>query len=177
MHFLLQGRAARSCLFLRVQRKTWFAKWTHWDLSPGPSACGADVMPLHHVPLELSWQNTMCFVCLIFASAKHYSLARAIAKQSWRTQAFDNVELAAHEAGAHKLAAAGQRKCASLQLYDKQLDSLRGSSVKIGTIQRRLAWPLRKDDTHKSRSVANFLATAQQSLLPMPRTKAPSMRT
>ena len=36
------------------------------------------------------------------------------------------------------------------------LDSLRGSSVKIGTIQRRLAWPLRKDDTHKSRSVNNF---------------------
>ena len=25
------------------------------------------------------------------------------------------------------------------------------SSAKIGTIQRRLAWPLRKDDTHKSR--------------------------
>ena len=24
--------------------------WTHWDLSPGPSACGADVTPLHHVP-------------------------------------------------------------------------------------------------------------------------------
>lgn len=37
------------------------------------------------------------------------------------------------------------------------LDSLRGSSVKIGTIQRRLAWPLRKDDTHKSRSVNDFL--------------------
>ena len=36
------------------------------------------------------------------------------------------------------------------------LDSLRGSSVKIGTIQRRLAWPLRKDDTLKSRSVTNF---------------------
>jgi len=33
------------------------------------------------------------------------------------------------------------------------LDSLRGSSVKIGTIKRRLAWPLCKDDTHKSRSV------------------------
>ena len=29
----------------------------------------------------------------------------------------------------------------------------RGSSVKIGTIQIILAWPLRKDDTHKSRSV------------------------
>ena len=37
-------------------------------------------------------------------------------------------------------------------------DSLRGSSVKIGTIQRRLAWPLRKDDTHKSRSVNNLFA-------------------
>ena len=40
------------------------------------------------------------------------------------------------------------------------LDSLRGSSVKIGTIQRRLAWPLRKDDTHKSRSVNNFFVSA-----------------
>ena len=38
------------------------------------------------------------------------------------------------------------------------VDSLRGSSVKIGTIQRRLAWPLRKDDTHKSRSVNHFFA-------------------
>ena len=38
-----------------------------------------------------------------------------------------------------------------------RMDSLRGSSVKIGTIQRRLAWPLRKDDTHKSRSVNNSL--------------------
>ena len=41
------------------------------------------------------------------------------------------------------------------------LDSLRGSSVKIGTIQRKLAWPLRKDDTHKSRSVNNFKQLAQ----------------
>ena len=39
---------------------------------------------------------------------------------------------------------------------DSLLDSLRRSSVKIGTIQRRLAWPLRKDDTHKSRSVSIF---------------------
>ena len=40
-------------------------------------------------------------------------------------------------------------------------DSLRGSSVKIGTIQRRLAWPLRKDDTHKSRSVNNSFCRSQ----------------
>ena len=45
------------------------------------------------------------------------------------------------------------------------LDSLRGSSVKIGTIQRRLAWPLRKDDTHKSRSVNNFSEIADVTLL------------
>ena len=36
------------------------------------------------------------------------------------------------------------------------LDSPRRSSDKIGTIQRRLAWPLRKDDTHKSRRVTKF---------------------
>ena len=25
-------------------------KWTRWDLNPGPSACEADVIPLHHEP-------------------------------------------------------------------------------------------------------------------------------
>ena len=29
-------------------------KWTHWDLNPGPSACEADVMPLHHEPHGIS---------------------------------------------------------------------------------------------------------------------------
>uniref|UniRef100_J3N8P3 Uncharacterized protein n=1 Tax=Oryza brachyantha TaxID=4533 RepID=J3N8P3_ORYBR len=33
-------------------------------------------------------------------------------------------------------------------------------SDKIGTIQRRLAWPLRKDDTHKSRNGPNFFANS-----------------
>ena len=27
-------------------------QWTHWDLNAGPSACGADVIPLHHEPLR-----------------------------------------------------------------------------------------------------------------------------
>ena len=27
-----------------------YGDWTHWDLNPGPSACEADVIPLHHVP-------------------------------------------------------------------------------------------------------------------------------
>ena len=48
------------------------------------------------------------------------------------------------------------------------LDSLRGSSVKIGTIQRRLAWPLRKDDTHKSRRVHNFFCSSSIECLTPP---------
>ena len=44
------------------------------------------------------------------------------------------------------------------------LDSPRRSSDKIGTIQRRLAWPLRKDDTHKSRRVTKFLVCANCTL-------------
>ena len=48
------------------------------------------------------------------------------------------------------------------------MDSLRGSSVKIGTIQRRLAWPLRKDDTHKSRSVNNFFGHRSPGPRPSP---------
>ncbi|THU72411.1 hypothetical protein C4D60_Mb04t11820 [Musa balbisiana] len=37
------------------------------------------------------------------------------------------------------------------------------TSDKIGTIQRRLAWPLRKDDTHKSRNGPNFFSFASCS--------------
>jgi hypothetical protein len=45
-----------------------------------------------------------------------------------------------------------------MSLYRKaeQESSSFGTSDKIGTIQRRLAWPLRKDDTHKSRNGPNF---------------------
>ena len=35
-------------------------------------------------------------------------------------------------------------------------DSLRGSSIELGAIQRRFAWPFCKDGTHKSRRVANL---------------------
>ena len=47
------------------------------------------------------------------------------------------------------------------------------SSVKLGTIQRRLARPLRKDDTHTSRSVSNIdmacTMTSSIALVPFPR--------
>ena len=35
-------------------------QWTRWGLSPGPSACEADVIPLHHAPLLptlISWPH------------------------------------------------------------------------------------------------------------------------
>ncbi|KAL8171138.1 hypothetical protein V2J09_022942 [Rumex salicifolius] len=38
------------------------------------------------------------------------------------------------------------------------------TSDKIGTIQRRLAWPLRKDDTHKSRNEASIDWTSNARL-------------
>ncbi|KAG2604524.1 hypothetical protein PVAP13_4NG069147 [Panicum virgatum] len=76
---------------------------------------------------------------------------------------------------AHVLASAGppvrcgsagarvERQCNRLRRLDQliyvDLPSYNVSSEtsdKIGTIQRRLAWPLRKDDTHKSRNGPNF---------------------
>ena len=40
---------------------------------------------------------------------------------------------------------------AQWRLGGRRPEPRKRSSAKIGTIQRRLAWPLRKDDTHKSR--------------------------
>ena len=34
---------------------------------------------------------------------------------------------------------------------EQKRDPLRGSSVKLGTMYRILAWPLRRDDAHTSR--------------------------
>ena len=50
-------------------------KWTHWDWNPGPSACEADVMPLHHEPSgEPSechcWQRMFHGSCKIPQSAR-----------------------------------------------------------------------------------------------------------
>ena len=40
-------RTTNTCDVISIR-----TRWTHWDLNPGPSACEADVMPLHHAPLE-----------------------------------------------------------------------------------------------------------------------------
>ena len=61
-----QRRGGSSCICLRLTRGHGLTtglygtkrelgqhknKWTHWGLSPGPSACEADVIPLHHKPI------------------------------------------------------------------------------------------------------------------------------
>ena len=51
-------------------------KWTHWDLSPGPSACEADVMPLHHVPLGSRAHHIPC-LALMHAALIHAALLHA----------------------------------------------------------------------------------------------------
>lgn len=52
------------------------------------------------------------------------------------------------------------RRLIRVFLYRRVGDKVVSSetSDKIGTIQRRLAWPLRKDDTHKSRNGPNFFS-------------------
>ena len=42
---------------------------------------------------------------------------------------------------------------------NSKVEPRKRSSAKIGTIQRRLAWPLRKDDTHKSRMYHFWFST------------------
>ena len=44
--------------FLRVRQiLPYTQKWTCWDLNPGPSACEADVIPLHHKPDVRHFRN------------------------------------------------------------------------------------------------------------------------
>ena len=57
----------------------------------------------------------------------------------------------------HKRSATGAGAELSAR-FTEQAEPRKRSSAKIGTIQRRLAWPLRKDDTHKSRMYHFFFA-------------------
>ena len=60
----LRLRGENSCSHYSDKAAEWhsfngttvFIQWTHWGLSPGPSACRADVIPLHHVP---PWSNKL----------------------------------------------------------------------------------------------------------------------
>ena len=48
-------------------------KWTHWDLNPGPSACEADVIPLHHKPVAVKTMVfCVLFVAFVFCLSSHW---------------------------------------------------------------------------------------------------------
>ena len=54
-----------------------------------------------------------------------------------------------------------RRPAPQIRSGDLRSESRKRSSAKIGTIQRRLAWPLRKDDTHKSRMYHFFVSLSR----------------
>jgi hypothetical protein len=49
--------ASESKQYLSSAQLVCNKKWTRWGLNPGPSACEADVIPLHHEPLEIYLHN------------------------------------------------------------------------------------------------------------------------
>ena len=59
------GEIAMRVLYVSPIRSSHFPKWTHWDLNPGPSACKADVIPLHHAPVRI-----ISFVCKSIAHSQ-----------------------------------------------------------------------------------------------------------
>ena len=48
-HLRDAAREGASPSRMPIRRRA-IQKWTHWGLNPGPSACEADVIPLHHEP-------------------------------------------------------------------------------------------------------------------------------
>ena len=62
-------------MFLGCPPRARAAKWTHWGLNPGPSACKADVIPLHHVPSTAFTHEfllgLLVFVCDLRRGKRH----------------------------------------------------------------------------------------------------------
>ena len=44
-----EPRVLNKCTYIRCMLEQ---LWTHWDFNPGPSACKADVTPLHHETID-----------------------------------------------------------------------------------------------------------------------------
>ena len=56
------GLAWHRLPYIMIKHLAKIGKWTHWDLNPGPSACEADVIPLHHVPhWDFKSYISLCF--------------------------------------------------------------------------------------------------------------------
>ena len=52
--FLSMSRTERLKIHDTSSSRSNHKYWTHWGLNPGPSACEADVIPLHHVPHNMN---------------------------------------------------------------------------------------------------------------------------
>ena len=109
-------------------------------MNPGPSACKADVIPLHHEPnderaaatavISASQHKKHAFVCLL---PSPFSLLLP-ALQMFLCSVCEHV-------------------CASRSPFADHPTKFKGTSI--------FSWPLRKDDTHKSRFV-HFLGCSVQ---------------
>ena len=64
------SHAMHDSLLAGQERLSSFGEWTHWNMSTGPPAFAADVMPRLHVPLGTSARGT--WPC---AAARHQALA------------------------------------------------------------------------------------------------------
>ena len=67
--------------------------WTHWGLSPGPSACGADVIPLHHVPsdgIEFHTMNPNFGAPVDFSHGPLSMIKKGQAQKSFRQAGLDD---------------------------------------------------------------------------------------
>ena len=86
---LLRGERPTSAVLSEAQallplfqKRSVPRSWTHWGLNPGPSACEADVIPLHHVPLEIKISRAVVrrlFAVYLKASCLLSSVGRACA--------------------------------------------------------------------------------------------------
>ena len=127
-----------------------------------------------HVSSRADWKITMlvAYVCVQYGNRFFEILVQRdvfmfkfnhpqsqSAYKNWVSSLQKEISRLKNEADSAAAAAAAASQKVCLKIFFGLvicMDSLRGSSVRIGTGQSRLAWPLHKNDTHQSRSVYNF---------------------
>ena len=106
-------------------------KWTHWDLNPGPSACEADVIPLHHVPLRRRGAKRLCSLsCAILAWGLRTGIGEfpstflQLSKASAGLRRLQNALAAALAPDARKQNAETRDRTGDLQIFGLTLSQL-----------------------------------------------------
>ena len=110
---------------------SWWYAWTHWDLNPGPSACEADVIPLHHVPLRRRGAKRLCSLsCAILAWGLRTGIGEfpstflQLSKASAGLQRLQNALAAALAPDARKQNAETRDRTGDLQIFSLTLSQL-----------------------------------------------------